>query len=119
MSTSLFVVCITIVTVFALSVTSSRTLNKGISSVETDSVGVSMKADIYVESYSDSKNGANISLMAAWTGWPYTVEYSTAIHPGKIVKRTETQSRNSNFYLKLQNHGMNKGAHVYGRITAH
>lgn len=111
------VLCITVVGTYAASTSSTCYLNKGTYSVETSSVGVSTKATGSATNYSDSTNGINMTIMSAWTGWPYTVEYSTAVHPGDSYSKDVTQDRNSVFYLELENFSMYTGAHAKGRIS--
>ena len=87
--TGLGILSISIVTVSALSITSSCTLKIGQSSVSTDSVGVSKSAEAYGKCYSNSERGCNFYVMAAWTGWPYSREFGTAIHPGDEITHNE------------------------------
>ena len=117
--TGLGILSISIVTVNALSITSSCTLKIGQSSVSTDSVGVSKSAEAYGKCYSNSERGCNFSIYACWTGWPYTCEYSTTMYVGQDpVNHTETQSNDSNFYVELANRNdFGYQTHAYGQIT--
>lgn len=38
---------------------------------------------------------------ACWTGYPYTLESSVSIRPSGKYSYTETQKRNSNYYVRL------------------
>ncbi|MFR1685998.1 MAG: hypothetical protein ACLSVX_02305 [Massilimicrobiota timonensis] len=113
------VLCMTVVGTYAASTSATCILYKGNTSAETSSVGVSKKSTITASHYSDSGNAVNVYHFCAWTGWPYTVEYSTAFYPKTgTLTHTEAQSRNSNFYLKLENLGLGSSAHVKGTIKA-
>lgn len=92
-------------------------LKRGIHSAETGSVGVSKKAEAKVTHYSDSDNPAFIYIYAAWTGWPYTREFSSSTHPGTPFSRVEKQSQDSTFYLELENHPGKVTAHAKGTIS--
>lgn len=91
----------TFVTVQGLSTSSSCTLKLGASSAETASVGVSKKGAYNIKSNASASNGINACVYAAWTGWPYSLESSRVVAPGKSWSGTEVQSKNSNFYVKL------------------
>ena len=111
---------ITMSVVSALSTYSSCTLKIGQRSASTASVGVSTSAEAYGICYSYSEKACNFYVMAAWTGWPYTSEYATSIYPGKTITHLEHQSRNSNFYVQLENLSDATGykAQAFGSITA-
>lgn len=111
------VLCITIGTTYALSTFETCVILPGQSSVESESVGTSKKGELWAQAYSDSKSKMKVDIYAAWTGWPYTKEFSTEVVPKNVVKYTETQSRNSNFYIKLSSMG-SLDTHGVGSIQA-
>ena len=117
--TSLCVLSVAIVAVYAVSTTSSCELKPLTRSVSTSAVGVSTKARGYGYCYANSAKPCNFSIYACWTGWPYTCEYSTTMYVGQDpVNHTETQSNDSNFYVELANRNdFGYQTHAYGQIT--
>lgn len=113
----LSVLGVTIGTTYALSTYQTCVILQGQSSVSSESVGTSKKAELFAQTYSDSKTKMRVDIYAAWSGWPYTKEFTTEVVPKNTVKYTETQSRNSNFYIKLSTMG-NKDTHGWGSIKA-
>ena len=113
--TSLAIICSAIVGVAAQS--KSVELKRGIRSAETGSVGVSKQADVTVTHYADSENPTYVYVYAAYTGWPYTIEYSSSAHPGTKFTHTEKQDKDSTFYVKIQNHSSKLTAHAKATVS--
>ncbi len=103
--------------VSALSTASSCTIKIGDISASTSSVGTSTSANFKFKTYSSSNAPANCEVLAAWTGWPYTVERNAVVGVGSTWSGTETQSKNSNFYCKIFSMYLNN-TYAYAYIKA-
>ena len=55
---------------------------------------MSCKWRYYGKCYSNSERGCNFYVMAAWTGWPYSREFGTAIHPGDEITHNDEDTYN-------------------------
>lgn len=101
-------------TAYAASTSATVAIGKNDYSKSSSSVGVSTRAKYSATSYASSTKNMTMKAYACWTGWPYTCESSTTIAPSGSYSYTETQSRNSNFYIELVGYNACSG---YGSVS--
>lgn len=99
---------------YAASTSATVAIGKSESSKSSSSVGVSTSAKYSATNYASSSKNMTMEAYACWTGWPYTCESSTTIAPSGSYNYTETQSKNSNFYIKLIGYNACSG---YGSVS--
>lgn len=112
------VISLFVVGVYAADIKDDCFLDKGYSSAETISVGVSKSAHWLATGYSDSTYGSFVDIYAAWTGWTYTREYSGSVFANGKLEYTESQENSSSYYLKLRAMNSSYQSHSYGFIKA-
>ena len=112
---SLIVLCslFVVMTAQAASTSASVSITKNDDSVSSSSVGVSKSARYYASNYSTSTGNMTMNAYACWTGWPYSRESSVDISPTGTYSYTESQDKNSSFYIELYGSKLCKG---YGSV---
>lgn len=100
--------------VYAAATSASCGISKGVTSKESSAIGISTSAYFSGSNYSSSTERLTMAAYCAWTGWPYSRENSVSISTGGTGSFTETQSRNSNFYVRLESNG---GCSGFGSVS--
>lgn len=83
------------------------------SSKTSSPVGLGTAAKAYGYSQTNSVGNVTVALLGCWSGYPYTTEASTSLKAGQSVTLTDTQSKSSNFKVKLSG----KNCYATGSIT--
>lgn len=87
--------------VHAASLSASVNISKGTYQVQTNAVGLSKSALCSAKNQASSETNMTMRVYACWSGWPYSIEGTYSIAPNSQYTYTETQSKDSNFYIQL------------------